>query len=75
MKKKLEKFLDVARKADRIVGGFGHDFNESLELLNSLQTIKFEFSRKGDTIARAYWEDIDFRGETIGGCVSVYDPL
>ena len=66
--KDLEKFRKIARTADGLVGCFsGYDFEESLELLGSLQKVQYEFFRKGDTIARAYWED-----NGVGGCLSVY---
>jgi len=64
----LEKFREIARAADGLVGCFsGCNFEESLELLGSLQKVRFEFFRKGDTVARAYWED-----NGVGGCLSVY---
>ena len=74
--KEIERFVRLARKHDAIVGAFsGRDFEESLTLLRELDAegaVRYEFSRNGDTIARAYWTDALAKCE---GCVSVYRKL
>ena len=73
--KKIERFIELAKENDAIIGAFsGRDFEESLTLLCELDAegaVRYELSRKGDTIARAYWTDSLAKCE---GCVSVYKP-
>jgi len=70
---KEEKFRKLSI-AHGIVGGQGKTLEESLDWLFEEAEVKIEFGRLGDTIARAHWTGTDFRGDTTGGCVSVYKP-
>jgi hypothetical protein len=66
-----DRFAKLAAQSRGLVGGIGKDFNETLQLLAETKNVEYEFSRKGDTIARAYWHDVDVDGELFGGCVSI----
>ena len=70
-KNEHKKFSQLAKESRGLVGGLGKDFNESLAILAEIEGVEYEFHRLGDTIARAYWHELDKDGELVGGCVAI----
>ena len=72
MKHNLKKFIKMAQADGRLIG-CQSDFEETISDLETgeLDVVDIEFSDVGQTAARLYWQGFDFRGDKIGGCISI----
>lgn len=72
----FKRFVEMAMMTRAIVGApAGHDFGRALGFLARDLKVDYEFNRKGDTIARAYWSDTcPCTGVEVGGCIAIYSP-
>jgi len=65
----LKHFIALG-KSRGFIGGMS-TFERTLEFLSDPPE-KIEFAGPtGDVALRLYWEDIDHRGDLVGGCISI----
>jgi len=67
------KFINLAKQSGLVGIPSGWGFEGTLKAIEAknFESMRFEFGRKGQTIARLYWADKDYRGDVVGGCISV----
>ncbi len=69
MKNGIKKFEGLAIQAGALIGcPSGWDFDKTVSKLSSFDVVGIEFNKKGDTVARMYWEDTIGQ---MGGCISI----
>lgn len=70
MKKKFYKLANVWQAFIGLPSGLEPSAKAVQEFLESCEEVEFA-GPTGDVLARAYWQEHDYEGNLIGGCISI----